>query len=53
MTAVEAEAAGTLDAWLAEALAIVDRRLAAAEAKERAADAKERKIKAAIAEAGI
>jgi len=51
MTAAEAEAAGTLDAWLADVLTRVEARLAEAESRERALLAREQRIQAAIAEA--
>jgi hypothetical protein len=52
MTAVEAEAAGALDSWLADALRIVDERERQVAAREQAVGEREERIRAAIAEAG-
>jgi hypothetical protein len=48
MTAVEAEAAGRLDAWLTDALAKVDQRTTELERREKAVTEREQKIQRAI-----
>jgi len=48
MTAAEAEAAGTLDAWLADALNRVDQRTTELERREKAVAEREDKIRRAI-----
>jgi hypothetical protein len=50
MTAVEAEAAGALDAWLTDALSKVEQRLSECERREKAVSERAEIIRQAVAE---